>query len=93
MRTLLLYVCIALTLACSAHTEPSADDWKAAAIQWRTAYLRISLMCSKVKLTPVILAKRLVVYLKHVCNYRLRSANQRVHLNQLAQLFCWLVLI
>lgn len=42
MRTLLLYVCIALTLACSTHTEPSADDWKAAAIRWRTAYLRMS---------------------------------------------------
>jgi len=42
MRTLLLYVCIALTLACSAHTEPSAERWKQSAIQWRTAYLRMS---------------------------------------------------
>jgi len=41
MRTLLLYVCIALTLACSAHTEPSADEWKAAAMQWRSALLRL----------------------------------------------------
>ena len=44
MRTALLYVCIALTLACSTHTEPSAADWKAAAIRWRTAYLRMSEM-------------------------------------------------
>ena len=41
MRTLLLYFGIALTLACSAHTEPSAEQWKQAAIEWRNALLRL----------------------------------------------------
>lgn len=41
MRTALLYVCIALTLGCAAHSDESVAEWRDAAVRWRDALYQL----------------------------------------------------